>query len=330
MMEDMEKKGNVVGDITAGQLGNGQPDGGYVSPYEGFKGSGYGDAIKWLEGRVAEYKPESDEERRKRERREKRARWLSGVADVLGGMHRAYSYGRGVKPMELTSASEKTRQRIEKAKAEREGERDRAMNYAIMLGNLKAKDKEFGLNVAKADVAQRNWREQMDVTRARYGKADEQWQSEFDLKKSRYAKADEQFDKEFDFKKERAKVADEQWNKEYRLKKSAASGGGSGGATGGGGGAGGYVAYDQDGNPHGFKSYEEAIGFAQEMGTAGGYVQEGGGMFGGDKKRFYPMRPGSPEWMKKFPNWNKKTSNGNGDSQSGGDGGGGGYGGYSI
>ena len=86
------------------------------------------------------YKPESDEERRKRERREKRERWLSGVADVLGGMHRSYSYGRGVKPMELESASEKTASVSRSRRLRgREGERDRVMNYAIMLGNLKAK-----------------------------------------------------------------------------------------------------------------------------------------------------------------------------------------------
>lgn len=320
MEETEKKKGDVVvGDITAGQLGNGQPDGGYVSPYEGFKGSGYGDAIKWLEGRVAEYKPESEKDKLKRERAEKRERWLSGVADVLGGMHRAYSYGRGVKPMELTSASEKTRQRIEKAKAEREGERDRAMNYAIMLGNLKAKDREFGFNVAKADVGQRNWREQMDMTRAQQDRAAEQWNKEFDLKKGRYEKADEQWQSEFDWKKERAKVADDQWDKEYRLKKSAASGDGSGGGSTGGGSTG-YVAYDKDGNAQSFNSYQEAIDFAIGQGTAGEYVQDGGGMFGGDKKRFYPMRPGMPGW--------KDNQSGNGE-QSGGNGGGG-YGGYSI
>ena len=304
MMEETKKTIDVGGgDITAGQPGNGQTDGGggYVSPYEGYKGSTYGDAISWLERRVSAYKPESDEEKRKRERREKRARWLSGVADVLGGMHRAYSYGRGVKPMELESASDKTRALIEKAKAERDGERDRVMNYAIMLGNLKAKDKEFGFNVAKADVAQKNWREQMAETRSRYAKADEQWKEQMD------------------YKKERDKVADSQWKREFNLRSAAASSGGSSGGRGGSGEPDGYVAYDPDGTPHSFRSYQQAIDYAAEMGTRGEYVEDEGDALGqGKKTRIYPMRPGSPQWKAKFP-------------QSGGGGGGGGkYGGYSI
>ena len=303
-MEETKKTIDVGGgDITAGQPGNGQTDGGggYVSPYEGYKGSTYGDAISWLERRVSAYKPESDEEKRKRERREKRARWLSGVADVLGGMHRAYSYGRGVKPMELESASDKTRALIEKAKAERDGERDRVMNYAIMLGNLKAKDKEFGFNVAKADVAQKNWREQMAETRSRYAKADEQWKEQMD------------------YKKERDKVADSQWKREFNLRSAAASSGGSSGGRGGSGEPDGYVAYDPDGTPHSFRSYQQAIDYAAEMGTRGEYVEDEGDALGqGKKTRIYPMRPGSPQWKAKFP-------------QSGGGGGGGGkYGGYSI
>lgn len=317
MKSDNEKV--VGGDITAGQPdnGNGQTaGGGYVSPYEGYKGSTYGDAISWLEGRVSAYKPESDEERRKRERREKRARWLSGVADVLGGMHRAYSYGRGVKPMELESASDKTRALIEKAKAERDGERDRVMNYAIMLGNLKAKDKEFGFNVAKADVAQKNWREQMAETRSRYAKADEQWDKEYELKKDRYAKADEQWKEQMDYKKERDKVADSQWKREFNLRSAAASSGGSSGGRGGSGEPDGYVAYDPDGTPHSFRSYQQAIDYAAEMGTRGEYVEDEGDALGqGKKTRIYPMRPGSPQWKAKFP-------------QSGG--GGGGYGDVSV
>ena len=315
MKSDNEKV--VGGDITAGQPdnGNGQTaSGGYVSPYEGYKGSTYGDAISWLESRVSAYKPESDEEKRKRERREKRARWLSGVADVLGGMHRAYSYGRGVKPMELESASDKTRALIEKAKAERDGERDRVMNYAIMLGNLKAKDKEFGFNVAKADVAQKNWREQMAETRSRYAKADEQWDKEYELKKDRYAKADEQWKEQMDYKKERDKVADSQWKREFNLRSAAASSGGGSGGRGGSGEPEGYVAYDKDGTPHSFKSYQQAIDYAVSQDTHGEYVEDGGNPFGGGKKRFYPMKPGSQAWNAKFP----QSGGGGGDVKYGG------------
>lgn len=135
------------------------------NPYEQFKGSSYDDVIGFIKDRIDEYKPESEEERKKREKREKREMFLANIANVLGSMHKSYSYQRGVKPMDLVDVSAKARERIDKAKAERENEKDRMMNYAITLGNLKDKDRAFNFQVTQAEQAQNNWREQFDASR---------------------------------------------------------------------------------------------------------------------------------------------------------------------
>lgn len=135
------------------------------NPYEQFKGSSYDDVIGFIKDRIDEYKPESEEERKKREKREKREMFLANIANVLGSMHKSYSYQRGVKPMDLVDVSAKTRERIDKAKAERENEKDRMMNYAITLGNLKDKDRDFNFRVTQAEQSQNNWREQFDASR---------------------------------------------------------------------------------------------------------------------------------------------------------------------
>ena len=161
------------------------------NPYEQFKGSSFDDVYGFIKDRMNEYKPESKEERKLREKREKRDMFLANIADVLGSMHKSYSYQRGVKPMDLADVSAKTRERIEKARADRERENDRIMNYAVMLGNLKDKERDFNLKLAQADLAQRNWREQFEASRSDrkedvafrdkdFDTRNEQWKTQFE------------------------------------------------------------------------------------------------------------------------------------------------------
>lgn len=135
------------------------------NPYEQFKGSSFDDVYGFIKDRMNEYKPESEEERKKREKRERREMFLANIADVLGSMHKSYSYQRGVKPMDLADVSAKTRERIDKAKAERQKDNDRMLNYAVTLGNLKDKDRDFNFRVTQAEQSQNNWREQFDASR---------------------------------------------------------------------------------------------------------------------------------------------------------------------
>ena len=153
--------GNDNGGGAAGAAGEGARD-----PVAEFEGSSFGSGIDFLNDRIAEYSRESDEDREKRERRERQSMFLAGIADVLGNAHRAYSLRRGVKPMDLADVAAKARERIERARADRERENDRIMNYAVMLGNLKDKERDFNLKLAQAYLAQRNWREQFEASRS--------------------------------------------------------------------------------------------------------------------------------------------------------------------
>ena len=163
----------------------------YSSPYAQFKGSNNEDVINFIKERMGDYKPETPEEREKRERREKRTMFLARIANVLGDMHKAYSYQRGVKPMDVPDVTAKARERIEKAKAERDKENDRILNYAITLGKLKDADRDFGLKVTQAEQQQSNWQQQFDAGRKdraddvafrdkKFDTENEHWQKGFD------------------------------------------------------------------------------------------------------------------------------------------------------
>lgn len=135
------------------------------NPYAQFKGNNYDDVIGFIKDRMADYKPETKEEKEKREKREKRTMFLANIANVLGSMHKAYSYQRGVKPMDLPDISGKMRERFEKAKADRDKDADRMLNYAVTLGNLKDKDRDFNFRVTQAEQTQQNWQSQFDAGR---------------------------------------------------------------------------------------------------------------------------------------------------------------------
>ena len=163
----------------------------YSSPYAQFKGSNNEDVINFIKERMGDYKPETPEEREKRERREKRTMFLARIANVLGDMHKAYSYQLGVKPMDVPDITAKARERIEKAKAERDKENDRILNYAITLGKLKDADRDFGLKVTQAEQQQSNWQQQFDAGRKdraddvafrdkKFDTDNEHWQKGFD------------------------------------------------------------------------------------------------------------------------------------------------------
>lgn len=124
---------------------------------EQFKGSNYQDAIDFLQGQMGKYKAETENEKRIRERRDRRRMAMANIADVLGGMHRSYSYQRGVSPMNLENYSEKTRERIEKAQAQRDRNRDHMMNYAITLGKLKDADRDFNLKATLSELQQKRY-----------------------------------------------------------------------------------------------------------------------------------------------------------------------------
>lgn len=124
-----------------------------VSPYEPFKGDNLGDLADYIEKERDRVKPETKEEREKREKREKRLDFLSRLRDGLSTFHTAYSYARGVKPMDLTMMSPRARELFEKAKRDRDKDADRRLNLTLVLQNLKDKERAWKYNVTKDETA---------------------------------------------------------------------------------------------------------------------------------------------------------------------------------
>lgn len=101
----------------------------------------YGPLISYVEQRVAETKPkkESDADKAKRERKEKREQLMAGLVDGLGSFHKAYSHARGVKPMDIASLGAHLRERY-KAQADAV-EKNKAEHLALvqLLADITAK-----------------------------------------------------------------------------------------------------------------------------------------------------------------------------------------------
>lgn len=161
-----------------------------TSPYAQFKGNNYAELEEFLRGQMDAIKPETKEEREKREKREKRIAFLARLAEGLGTFHTAFSHARGIKAMDMPKMSAKAKELFEKAKAQRDKDNDRLVNYAITLGNIKDKDRDFNFRVTQADRQQQNWQQGFDYGKERDKRKDEQWQQGFD-----YAK--EQDDRKF-------------------------------------------------------------------------------------------------------------------------------------
>ena len=136
-----------------------------TSPYGQFKGNNYAELEEFLRGQMDAIKPETEEEREKREKREKRVGFLARLGDGLGALHTAYSHARGVKAMDMPKMSARAQELFDKAKAQRDKDNDRLVNYAITLGNIKDKDRDFNLRVTQAEQQQSNWQQQFDAGR---------------------------------------------------------------------------------------------------------------------------------------------------------------------
>ena len=168
-----------------------------TSPYAQFKGNNYEELEKFLRRQMDAVKPETKEEREKREKREKRIGFLARLADGLGAFHTAFAHARGEKPMDLPKMSAKARERFEKAKAERDKDNDRLVNYAITLGKIKDADRDFNLRVTQAEQHDNQWQQQFDAGRKdraddlnfrdkKFNSDNEHWQKGFDEGKRQF------------------------------------------------------------------------------------------------------------------------------------------------
>lgn len=107
---------------------------------------------------------ETKEQQKKREKREKIEGVINGISDMgmaLSNLFFANRYAPNMYDGKNT-LSAKAKERFEKAKAERDKKREQALNYALSLGKIRDADRNFDLEIAKADQSQSNWKKQYD------------------------------------------------------------------------------------------------------------------------------------------------------------------------
>lgn len=138
--------------------------------------SNLGDVNDFINERVKHYRSlqESDEDRKKRERREKRQKIMANIGDILGSMHKAYSYSRGVQPMQIENMSERMQARFDKAKAARDANEDRLYGYLsqeLALENqqrqMDMQEKAFELKQKQDERAEKKEERETNLANAR-------------------------------------------------------------------------------------------------------------------------------------------------------------------
>ena len=107
-----------------------------VSPHNDTMG--YDQQIAALQEAANRVKPETEEERKKRERREKSAKILSAVSDGLQALSNLFFTTRGAPNMyDHKEASQLTplQEKLEKLKAERQANADKYLQYSLKIGD---------------------------------------------------------------------------------------------------------------------------------------------------------------------------------------------------
>lgn len=124
-----------------------------------FSGSSYEELEDYLRKQMKDVKVETPEERKRRERREKIEGAINGIADMGMALSNLFYATKGAPNAynPQNSLSAKYQARLEKAKADRERNYDRYMNYALTLGKIADDKKAFDFKAAQARQQQDNW-----------------------------------------------------------------------------------------------------------------------------------------------------------------------------
>lgn len=118
-----------------------------------FKGSSGQELVDYLEKKVREHKPLSEDDLKKIRRRQKAEGILSGISDAVQAVSNLVFATRYAPNMynPKEGLSVRARERFDREKAEREAEDDRYFNYAMTLAKLRDADKARGLDAWKTE-----------------------------------------------------------------------------------------------------------------------------------------------------------------------------------
>lgn len=158
-----------------------------------FTASSYAELIPELQRRMDEYKPLSEEDLRKLRRRQRAEGIISGISDAVQSVANLIATHHYAPNMfdPKNGMSAKAQERFDKAKAERDADKDRWLNYALTIGKMRDADKDRGLqawqitqNLARQDRAYDDGRadraEDVRFRNERAAEGDRQWQAGFD------------------------------------------------------------------------------------------------------------------------------------------------------
>lgn len=114
-----------------------------------FKGSSYDDVIKYLEGKMAENRPLTEEELRKLKKRQKAEGIVSGISDAvrsIANLIATHNYAPDMSTPNVNMSS-RAQARFDKDKAERQAQDDAYFNYAMNIARLRDADRNQGLQI---------------------------------------------------------------------------------------------------------------------------------------------------------------------------------------
>ncbi len=154
-----------------------------------------------LDQMVSGYKPEDEKARKARERRERAQRVVNGIADMGRAMANMY-YTSQYAPnaySDKDSLSARSRERLEKANAERQKNDDRYLNMTLQLGKLGDASWRNRLALAQAAQQQANADRAHAYHQQRDSVADQRYQDQMQHQREREKVED-------DFKKEGQKI----------------------------------------------------------------------------------------------------------------------------
>lgn len=245
--------------------------------YETLYKRGYDRLSDILEQARDRYKPETDEERKKRERKEKSKKIVAAITDGLNSLSNLYfttQYAPNMYDHEKQSTLKPYEERLEKEKKDREANNDKydalnmklaenEINSAKTMRELQAalEKRRIEIEKNKRDAEQHDWKRLLMPYQysSEISKADKA-KSDADIAKTKAKYADKLSQVEIDNLESLKKYRDSLTEKNKRGKP---SGGGSGGR----GGKSNHVAYDSDGNAHYFTTKGDADDFAKAHGT---------------------------------------------------------------
>ena len=234
---------------------------------------GYDQQIETLKKAAEQYAPETDEQRRKRERREKSKKIIAAVTDGISALSNLYftsQYAPNMYNHKTGSQMAATSEHLDKLKAEREADADRYLNYSLKIGdaeNQRAKTlreleaqqeaRKIAREKAERDAEKHEWEQalQPDKQREVKGKADKAEQDAIASQAAAEAAPELQ----------RAKIATEE-ARAGSLRASAANSRASAAAHGRSNVAE-FSAWDENGKEHRFRTKAAADAFAKQHGT---------------------------------------------------------------